>query len=148
MSHEIVRDPIFLSVKSEPAEKSDIPLGMELIQALQENSGKCVGMAANMIGVRKRIIAINTGKGFFALMFNPVIIEKSGLYDSQEGCLSLDGVRNTSGTVISPLSIRIFAGRNSQRSSAGWKHRSSSMRWIISKESWSEPEKKKGTEVP
>ncbi|MBR2794622.1 MAG: peptide deformylase [Solobacterium sp.] len=95
MSHEIVRDPIFLSVKSEPAEKSDIPLGMELIQALQENSGKCVGMAANMIGVRKRIIAINTGKGFFALMFNPVIIEKSGLYDSQEGCLSLDGVRNT-----------------------------------------------------
>ncbi|MBR2760933.1 MAG: peptide deformylase [Solobacterium sp.] len=95
MSHEIVRDPIFLSVKSEPAEKSDISLGMELIQALQENSGKCVGMAANMIGVRKRIIAINTGKGFFALMFNPVIIEKSGLYDSQEGCLSLDGVRNT-----------------------------------------------------
>ena len=95
MSHEIVRDPIFLSVKSEPAEKSDIPLGMELIQALQENSGKCVGMASNMIGIRKRIIAINTGKGFFALMFNPVIIEKSGLYDSQEGCLSLDGVRNT-----------------------------------------------------
>ena len=95
MSHEIVRDPIFLSMKSEPAEKSDIPLGMELIQALQENSGKCVGMAANMIGVRKRIIAINTGKGLFALMFNPVIIEKSGLYDSQEGCLSLDGVRNT-----------------------------------------------------
>ena len=95
MSHEIVRDPIFLSVKSEPAEKSDIPLGMELIQALQENSGKCVGMAANMIGVRKRIIAINSGKGFFALMFNPVITEKSGLYDSQEGCLSLDGVRNT-----------------------------------------------------
>ena len=95
MSHEIVRDPIFLSVKSEPAEKSDISLGMELIQALQENRGKCVGMAANMIGVRKRIIAINTGKGFFALMFNPVIIEKSGLYDSQEGCLSLDGVRNT-----------------------------------------------------
>ncbi|MBR2769032.1 MAG: peptide deformylase [Solobacterium sp.] len=95
MSHEIVKDPFFLSVKSEPAEKSDIPLGMELIQALQENSGKCVGMAANMIGVRKRIIAINTGKGFFALMFNPVIIEKSGLYDSQEGCLSLDGVRNT-----------------------------------------------------
>ncbi len=94
MKREIVRDPLFLSLKSEPAEKSDRILGNELLKTLMENRERCVGLAANMIGIRKRIIAFVYGEGFM-VMFNPVITQKSGEYETEEGCLSLDGVRKT-----------------------------------------------------
>ena len=94
MKREIVRDPLFLSLKSEPAEKSDRMIGNELLKTLMENRERCVGLAANMIGIRKRIIAFVYGEGFM-VMFNPVITQKSGEYETEEGCLSLDGVRKT-----------------------------------------------------
>ena len=94
IKHEIVRDPLFLSVKSEPAKESDRIIGSELLRTLMENRDRCVGLAANMIGVRKRIIAFVYGHGFM-LMFNPVITRKSDVYETEEGCLSLDGVRKT-----------------------------------------------------
>ena len=93
MTQEIIRDPLFLSRKSQPAEKSDIPTGLKLAKTLNENRERCVGLAANMIGIRKRIIVVTTGKDVCLVMFNPVILEKSNVYETEEGCLSLDGVR-------------------------------------------------------
>lgn len=94
MIKPIVRDKFFLGQKSEDATKADIPVAKDLQDTLQANRDRCVGMAANMIGVRKRIIIVNIG---FAdiVMFNPVITSRSGAFETEEGCLSLDGVRKT-----------------------------------------------------
>ncbi len=94
MIREIVRDPIFLSQKSTEATAEDVPIALDLIDTLQANLDRCVGMAANMIGERKRIIAIARGLMIVA-MLNPKIISRSGEYETEEGCLSLDGVRKT-----------------------------------------------------
>lgn len=92
MIREIVRDPIFLSQKSVEATEEDIPTATDLIDTLRANMDRCVGMAANMIGRRKRIIAIARGPMVVA-MLNPKIIGRSGEYETEEGCLSLEGVR-------------------------------------------------------
>jgi len=94
MIKPIVRDIFFLSQKSEKADKNDLPTGQDLMDTLRANQDRCVGMAANMIGVRKRIIIVNIG---FAnlVMYNPVIVNKDTPYETEEGCLSLDGVRKT-----------------------------------------------------
>ena len=94
MIQPVMRDPMFLAVPSEKATRADKQHAMDLLDTLRANLERCVGMAANMIGVRKRIIAVHTG---FAqvVMFNPVIVSKSGAYETEEGCLSLDGVRKT-----------------------------------------------------
>ena len=94
MIKPIVRDIFFLGQKSEEATKADIPVAKDLQDTLQANRGRCVGMAANMIGVRKRIIIVNIGFTDI-VMFNPVIISRSGAFETEEGCLSLDGVRKT-----------------------------------------------------
>lgn len=94
MVRQIVRDIFFLGQPSEPATKADIQVGKDLQDTLQANRERCVGMAANMIGVKKNIIIVNMGF-IDVLMFNPVIISKSGMYETEEGCLSLDGVRKT-----------------------------------------------------
>ena len=94
MIREIVRDPIFLSQKSVEATEEDIPTATDLIDTLRANMDRCVGMAANMIGRRKRIIAIARGPMVVA-MLNPKIIGRSGEYETEEGCLSLEGVRKT-----------------------------------------------------
>ena len=94
MIKPIVRDILFLGQKSEEATKADIPVGKDLQDTLQANRDRCVGMAANMIGVRKRIIIVNIGFGDI-VMFNPVIVSKRRAYETEEGCLSLDGVRKT-----------------------------------------------------
>ena len=94
MIREIVRDPIFLSQKSVEATEEDIPTATDLIDTLRANMDRCVGMAANMIGRRKRIIAIARGPIVVA-MLNPKIIGRSGEYETEEGCLSLEGVRKT-----------------------------------------------------
>ena len=94
MIKEIVRDVFFLAQPSEPATKKDIQVGVDLQDTLRANSDRCVGMAANMIGVRKNIIIVTTKAGDI-VMFNPVLLSKSGEYQTEEGCLSLDGVRPT-----------------------------------------------------
>ena len=89
-----MRDPLFLSKKSEPALREDKPIALDLLDTLRANSARCVGMAANMIGVSKRIIAVNVGYALVA-MINPVITARQKPYEAEEGCLSLDGVRRT-----------------------------------------------------
>ena len=94
MVKQIVRDVFFLGQKSEPATKDDLQVGRDLQDTLNANRGRCVGMAANMIGVKKNIIIVNMG---FAdvVIFNPVLVSKNGIYETEEGCLSLEGVRKT-----------------------------------------------------
>ena len=92
MVRTIVKDIFFLGQKSEPATKSDISVGKDLQDTLEVNRADCVGMAANMIGVNKAIIAVNMGFMNVA-MFNPKIVKRNGKYETEEGCLSLDGVR-------------------------------------------------------
>lgn len=94
MVREIMKDPIFLSLKSAPATAEDISVAQDLLDTLIANAAGCVGMAANMIGVSKRIIAFYD-EGSYAVMLNPVITKFSGPYDTEEGCLSLSGVRPT-----------------------------------------------------
>ena len=94
MVRELMHDPIFLAGKSEPATKEDIPVAHDLLETLVAHREGCVGMAANMIGVRKRIIAFLDESGrapTYTVMLNPEIIKKDGAYDTEEGCLSLLG---------------------------------------------------------
>lgn len=90
MIKSLTHDPIFLSLKSEVATKEDIQVAEDLRDTLKAYKDGCVGMAANMIGVRKRIIAFDND-GTYMVMFNPQIIKKSEPYETEEGCLSLLG---------------------------------------------------------
>ena len=92
MIKEIVRDPIFLQIKSEPASEADLQTARDLLDTLEEHKDGCVGMAANMIGVSKRIIAFDDN-GKHTVMFNPEIVKSPGAYEAEEGCLSLSGTR-------------------------------------------------------
>ena len=92
MVKEIVRDPLFLARKSQPAEREDVQIGQDLLDTLEANRTGCVGMAANMIGQLKRVIVFDN-EGEAMLMFNPEIVKFSGPYEAEEGCLSLSGVR-------------------------------------------------------
>jgi len=90
MVREVVHDPILLAGKSETATKEDLQVAQDLLETLIANKEACVGMAANMIGVRKRIIVFDN-EGSYMTMFNPEILKVSGPYDAEEGCLSLLG---------------------------------------------------------
>lgn len=106
----VMRDVIFLSQRSEPATKADQQVVMDLLDTLKANQAGCVGMAANMIGVKKRIIVVNMG--FMNVpMINPVITKRTGAYETEEGCLSLSGVRST--TRYQDIEVEFF--------DAGWK---------------------------
>lgn len=94
MVKQIVRDIFFLGQPSEPATQADLSVERDLLDTLQANREACVGMAANMIGVKKNIIIVNMGL-IDVVMFNPVIISRWGRYETEEGCLSLEGVRKT-----------------------------------------------------
>lgn len=94
MVRPIMRDVLFLGQKSEKATKEDTQVIKDLLDTLQANAEHCVGMAANMIGVKKRIIVVNMGFLNVA-MVNPVIVKKEKPYETEEGCLSLTGVRKT-----------------------------------------------------
>lgn len=94
MVKQIVRDIFFLGQPSEPATQADLSVGRDLLDTLQANREACVGMAANMIGVKKNIIIVNMGL-IDVVLFNPVIISRRGRYETEEGCLSLEGVRKT-----------------------------------------------------
>ena len=92
MVREIMRDEAFLSQKAEPATLEDLPVAQDLLDTLTAHRSGCVGMAANMIGVCKRIIVFDN-EGKYTVMFNPEVIKKSGSYEAEEGCLSLTGIR-------------------------------------------------------
>ena len=92
MVRKIVKDPIFLRQPSEPATEADAQVITDLMDTLKAHSEHCVGMAANMIGVPKQIIVVASGPFIFP-MVNPVITKKTGEYRTEEGCLSLEGVR-------------------------------------------------------
>ncbi|WP_304642840.1 peptide deformylase [uncultured Oscillibacter sp.] len=92
MVREIMRDEAFLSQKAEPATLEDLPVAQDLLDTLTAHRSGCIGMAANMIGVCKRIIVFDN-EGKYTVMFNPEIIKKSGSYEAEEGCLSLTGIR-------------------------------------------------------
>ena len=90
MRKELVHDPLFLAMKSETATAEDVSVGRDLLETLIHHQDGCVGMAANMIGVKKRIIAFDND-GEYMVMYNPVILKKDGAYETEEGCLSLLG---------------------------------------------------------
>ena len=90
MIKALMHDPIFLAGKSEVSTKEDLQVAQDLLDMLMAHRESCVGMAANMIGVRKRIIVFDN-EGTYMTMFNPEIIKKSGSYDTEEVCLSLLG---------------------------------------------------------
>ena len=92
MIREICRDEALLSQKSEPATPDDVPTAADLLETLEYHKNACVGMAANMIGINKRIIAFDND-GTYMVMFNPEIIKKSEPYETEEACLSLTGTR-------------------------------------------------------
>ena len=94
MIREICKAEVFLAQKAEAATADDLNTAQDLLDTLIAHKDGCVGMAANMIGVNKRIIAFENG-GEYMLMFNPVIVKKSGPYEAEEGCLSLVGTRRT-----------------------------------------------------
>ena len=92
MIREICRDETFLAQKAAPATADDLATAQDLLDTLTAHKDGCVGMAANMIGVNKRIIAFDN-EGTYMVMFNPVIVKCSGPYEAEEGCLSLTGTR-------------------------------------------------------
>ena len=94
MVREICKDEAFLAQKAEPATADDLGVAQDLLDTLAAHKDGCVGMAANMIGVNKRIIAFDN-EGEYMVMFNPVIVKQSRLYEAEEGCLSLAGTRHT-----------------------------------------------------
>ena len=94
MVREICRDQILLGRRSEPATAEDAGVAQDLLDTLAAHREGCVGMAANMIGVSRRIIAFDN-EGEPMVMFNPVIVKQSGAYEAEEGCLSLTGTRRT-----------------------------------------------------
>ena len=92
MVRDIIRDEVFLSQKAEAATLGDLTVAQDLLDTLTAHKDGCVGMAANMIGVSKRIIVFDN-EGKYMVMFNPEIVKKSGPYEAEEGCLSLTGTR-------------------------------------------------------
>ena len=92
MIRPIMKDPLFLAQPSEPATAADLPVARDLLETLEAHADGCVGMAANMIGVRRCIIAVDID-GEYLVMLNPELLKCSGPYETEEGCLSLTGTR-------------------------------------------------------
>ena len=119
MVRQIVRDVFFLAQKSAPATKEDLQIGHDLMDTLRANRDRCVGMAANMIGVKKNIIIVNMGM-MDVVMFNPVILKKELPYETEEGCLSLDGVRPTVRYQNIEVEYYDFAWKKQRMKLKGW----------------------------
>ena len=113
------RDIFFLRQKAQPATKEDKQIVQDLLDTLKANEAGCVGMAANMIGVNKRIIAVNMGFINVA-MLNPVIVKKSGAYETEEGCLSLDGVRKTTRYENIEVEFQDISFHKQRQKYSGW----------------------------
>ena len=119
MIKPIVRDIFFLGQKSEEATKQDLSIGQDLQDTLTANQDRCVGMAANMIGVKKRIIIVNMGF-LNVVMYNPVIVKKDTPYETEEGCLSLDGVRKTTRYQNIEVEYRDNSWKKHRQQYSGW----------------------------
>ena len=119
MIRPIMRDMFFLGQKSEKATDKDLPVGQDLQDTLKANQERCVGMAANMIGVKKRIIIVNLGL-VNVVMYNPVIVRKDTPYEAEEGCLSLDGVRKTTRYQNIVLEYRDSSWKKHSQKYSGW----------------------------
>ena len=119
MIRPIVKDVLFLGQKSEPATKQDLPVGQDLMDTLRANQDRCVGMAANMIGVRKKVIIVNMGI-MNVVMYNPVIVKKDTPFETEEGCLALTGVRRT--TRYQNIEVEYLDGswKKQRRKYSGW----------------------------
>ena len=119
MIRPIVKDVLFLGQKSEPATKQDLPVGQDLMDTLRANQARCVGMAANMSGVRKKVIIVNMGI-MNVVMYNPVIVKKDTPFETEEGCLSLTGVRRT--TRYQNIEVEYLDGswKKQRRKYSGW----------------------------
>ena len=119
MVKPICRDPLFLAQKSAPATPADTETARDLLETLTAHADGCVGMAANMIGVAKRIIAVEAEDGYLVL-FNPVILKKSGPYEAEEGCLSLEGVRRAKRYKSIRVQYETAEGKPRIRTFTGW----------------------------
>ena len=119
MIKPIVKDVFFLGQKSETATKQDLSVGQDLMDTLRANQDHCVGMAANMIGVKKNIIIVNMGI-MNVVMYNPVIVKKDTPYETEEGCLSLSGVRKT--TRYQNIEVEYYdsSWKKHRQSYSGW----------------------------
>ena len=119
MIKPIVKDVFVLGQKSEAATKQDLSVGQDLMDTLRANQDHCVGMAANMIGVKKRIIIINMGI-LNVVMYNPVIVKKDTPYETEEGCLSLMGVRKA--TRYQNIEVEYFdsSWKKQRQKYSGW----------------------------
>ena len=119
MIREICKDEFFLSQKADLATPDDLGTAQDLLDTLTAHKDGCVGMAANMIGVLKRIIAVEAEDGYLVL-FNPVILKKSGPYNTEEGCLSLEGVRPTKRWKSIKVQYETADGKPRIRTFTGW----------------------------
>lgn len=119
MVREIVHDMLFLARKAEPATKDDMPIARDLMDTLAAHREGCVGMAANMIGFNKNIIIVSMGF-FDMVMFNPVITNKSGPYETEEGCLSLTGQRKTTRYENIEVEFTDMSWKKQKMSYSGW----------------------------
>lgn len=119
MIRNICKDELFLARKAAPALPEDLPIAQDLLETLIAHKDGCVGMAANMIGVAKRIIAFESEDGYL-VMFNPVILKKSGPYNTEEGCLSLEGVRPTRRWKSIKVQYETADGKPRIRTFTGW----------------------------
>ena len=119
MIKPIMKSEFFLRLPSEDAGPNDAATGQDLLDTLHEHERECVGLAANMIGVRKRIIAVEAEDGYLVL-FNPVILKKSGQYEAEEGCLSLEGVRKTKRWQSIKVQYQTMDGKLRIKTFTGW----------------------------
>ena len=119
MVREICRDAAFLAQKAEAAAADDLTTAQDLLDTLMAHKAGCVGMAANMIGVNKRIIAFDN-EGSYLVMLNPEIVKRSGPYEAEEGCLSLSGTRRA--RRWRPIKVRWQNERSQERCQTftGW----------------------------
>ena len=119
MIRPIMHDPLFLAQPSAPAIPADKQVAIDLTDTLRAHAEGCVGMAANMIGVQKRIIVINAGFAPMVLI-NPVITRKAGPYQAEEGCLSLSGIRKTTRYQEIDVSFQDMDFKPRQQHFSGW----------------------------
>ena len=119
MERKIIRDILFLRRKAEQATRADLAVGRDLADTLHANADRCVGMAANMIGVNKRVIVVAVGFGSM-VMYNPVIVKKNGPYEAEEGCLSLSGTRRTTRYQTIEVEYRDASWRLCRQKYSGW----------------------------
>lgn len=119
MNRQIIRDILFLGQRSEEANQADLPVARDLMDTLAAHRETCVGLAANMIGVRKRIIVVQAGL-LPLVMLNPRIVAKSQPFEAEEGCLSLDGTRKTTRYQQIEVEFRDMGWKKHRETYTGW----------------------------